>query len=477
MTIDKIAFEKILKKNFPHELTLGQEELMGKLSSFIFSTDQQIFVLNGYAGTGKTSVVISLTKTLPTIKAHCILLAPTGRAAKVLSNYSRAKAHTVHRYIYLYLTSSDGITKIIMQKNKLKDTLFVVDEASMIQANPSSDEASVFSSRNILQDLMDFVFEGENCKLLLIGDKAQLPPVGTDISLALDEKYLNTSFNQDVKHFELTDVVRQQELSGVLMNATWLRQQIKTKKIRFPFFNIAPFKDIVRISGMELEEELNNNISYHGLGNVCIICRSNKRANLFNQEVRKRILGKENEISAGDFLMVVKNNYFWLKPESSAGFIANGDIAEILRIGKYYNIYGYRFADVTIRLVDYPDENPIDVKIMLDTIMLESSCLPYDQNKLFFEEIMKDYDDIASRRKKIDNVKVSPFFNALQVKFAYSFTCHKTQGGQWDTIFIDQGYLTKEMVNIEYLRWLYTALTRAISKVYFVNFNDYFFKN
>jgi len=472
------ALKNKLIQSFPHEPTEGQSSLMEQLASFItYPVSDTIFLLCGYAGTGKTSVVISLVKVLPEIGGNFVLLAPTGRAAKVLSGYSGKKAHTIHRYIYLYQTSGDGITKIIRQQNKNRDTLFVVDEASMIQGDMRNDEFSVFSSRNLLEDLIQYVFEGENCKLLLIGDTAQLPPVGTDVSPALDEKLLEKSFGLKVRRFELTEVVRQQENSGILMNATLLRQQISKKKIRLPFFNIGSCTDVFRITGPELEEALNKSFSGGNQADVCVVCRSNKRANLFNMEIRTRILGRENEISAGDYLMIVKNSYFWLPPDSVAGFIANGDIVEILKIKRYIDLYGYRFADVTIRLMDYPDEKPLEVKIILDTLMLNTPCLPFEENKKLFEEVLGDYEDIPSRRNKIAKVKLNPFYNALQVKYAYSFTCHKTQGGQWNTVFIDQGYLTRDKIDMEYLRWLYTALTRGVKEVYFVNFSNDFFNS
>lgn len=465
-----------LLKTFPHDPTHGQLMLMDKLAGFIISPAQQtMFLLCGYAGTGKTSLVISLVRVLPSLGGDMVLLAPTGRAAKVLTGYTGQRAHTIHRYIYLYQTTGEGITRIVRQKNKSRNTLFVVDEASMIQGEIQTEDISLFSSRNLLGDLLDFIAEGDNCKLLLIGDSAQLPPVGKTISPAMDAQFLDKIYGWKVIRHELTEVVRQEENSGILINATYLRNQISRNKVKTPFFSIADYHDVRRISGMELEEELNNTISGGNRGDICIICRSNKRANLFNREIRSRILGKDSEIAAGDFLMIVKNNYFWLKEDSVAGFIANGDIAEILHIKRYDELYGYRFADVTLRLTDYPDEKPVDVKIMLDTIMMNGPCLPYEENKMFFNTVSEDYNDIPSKRGRNARVMTNPFYNALQVKFAYSFTCHKTQGGQWDTVFIDQGYLTKESINPEYLRWLYTAVTRAVSKVYFVNFNDEFF--
>ena len=466
----------LILKHFSYEPTEGQRELIEKLSKFVlYNEPRLLFILKGYAGTGKTTIVSALINALQNINVKSVLLAPTGRAAKVLSNYSGRQAFTIHKKIYRLQTTKDGGTFLILKKNLHKNTVFFIDEASMI-ADSKADSGSMFSGRSLLDDLFEFIYEGENCRAILIGDIAQLPPIGIDISPALDVNYLKTSFHLWIGTFELTEVVRQTKQSGVLTNATYLRQHLKNKKTTTPFFNIQGFKDIVSITGLELEDALNESYSKYGIENTVVICRSNKMANNFNNEIRKRILSRESEIQAGDYMMVVKNNYFWIDEKSEAGFIANGDIVEIQKVKKIEEIYGFRFADVTIHLIDYPDEKDIDVKILLDTIIAETPSLTFTDEKKLYNEIMKDYADIPLKRDKYKQAKKNPYLNALQVKFAYSLTCHKTQGGQWNTVFINKGYLTKEMMNIEYLRWLYTALTRATEKVYLVNFTEDFFK-
>jgi exodeoxyribonuclease-5 len=345
----------------------------------------------------------------------------------------------------------------------------------MIQ-NSSMTDFSLFSARNLLDDLFQYVFSGEQCKLLFIGDTAQLPPVGLGHSPALDLDFLKKAYHLTVDSYELTDVVRQASQSGILVNATRIRDQVNRDEWRLPLFSISNFPDIRRLTGADLEDALNSAYSGSGKENNVVICRSNKRANIFNQEIRRRILFLEEEINCGDFMMVVKNNYFWLPEGSVAGFIANGDIIELLRIRKIEEMYGFRFADVTIRFLDYPEEKELDVRILMDTIMSESPALSSTDNNRLFQEVMLDYEDTPSRRGKIEKVKINPYFNALQVKFAYSLTCHKTQGGQWDTVFIDQGYLNDKIMNVEYLKWLYTAVTRATKKVYLVNFEEKFFE-
>jgi len=350
-----------------------------------------------------------------------------------------------------------------------------VDEASMIQ-NSSMNDFSLFSGRNVLEDLFTYVFSGERNKLLFIGDTAQLPPVGLATSPALDFDYLRQSFHLEIVSIELTEVVRQSQGSGILTNATSIRHLIHREEMTFPMFKLGNFKDIERLNGTDLEEALNSAFSSSGRDNNVVVCRSNKRANIFNQEIRRRILYFEEEINVGDYMMVVKNNYFWLPEGSSAGFIANGDIVELMRIRKVYDMYGFRFADVTIRFLDYPEEKELDVKILLDTIRSESPALsPADNNRLF-QEVMKDYEELKSRRGRIEKVKVNPWFNALQVKFAYALTCHKTQGGQWETVFVDQGYINDKILNVEFMRWLYTAVTRATKKLYLINFEERFFE-
>jgi len=475
MDVNKII--SMLRKEFPYDPTDGQERLLGELAVFLtisWKRSDALFILRGYAGTGKTTIVKSLVDVLPLVGKRPVLLAPTGWAAKVLANYTGKQANTIHRKIYFARTNKDGLIDLKLQTNYHKHTLFIVDEASMIQ-HLTSPEGLLFAGRNLLDDLFRFVRTGENCRLLFIGDAAQLPPVGLEYSPALDTEFLSKSYNLSIDTFELTEVVRQSQKSGILVNATGIRRQINEKEFRFPIFSLDSCTDIIRISGNELEEELVQAYSNTGKDNNVVICRSNKRANLFNQEIRKRIHFFEEEISAGDYLMIVKNNYFWLPVDSSAGFIANGDVVELVRILKTEEQFGFRFADVIIRFLDYPDQKELEVKIILDTLMSESPALPQSENNRLFQAVMEEYKDIPSRRERIEKVKLNPFFNALQVKFAYALTCHKTQGGQWDTVFVDQGFLNENMLNKEYLRWLYTAVTRATQKLFLVNFEERFF--
>lgn len=475
MDVNKVI--SMLRKEFPYDPTAGQESLLGELAVFLtisWKQDNALFILKGYAGTGKTTVVQALVDVLPQIGKKTVLLAPTGRAAKVLASYTHKQANTIHRKIYFARTNKDGKIDLKLQVNYHKHTLFIVDEASMIQ-HLTSAEGLLFSGRNLLDDLFRFVQSGENCRLLFIGDAAQLPPVGLDYSPALDTGFLQKSYHLSIDTFELTEVVRQARQSGILVNATRVRQQVHEQKLSFPIFSVSNFNDVTRITGSDLEEILNEAYSGHGKDNNVVICRSNKRANVFNREIRKRILFFEGEISTGDYLMIVKNNYFWLPEGSAAGFIANGDIAEIIRIRKTEEIFGFRFADITMCFLDYPEEKDLDVKIILDTLMSESAALPQSENNRLFNTVMEDYADIPSRKERLEKVKANPYFNALQVKFAYALTCHKTQGGQWDTVFIDQGWLNENMLNTEYLRWLYTAVTRATKKLFLVNFEERFF--
>lgn len=477
MTVGEVT--AMLLREFPYDPTRDQHELLKELSVFLiqgWNRSNAIFILKGYAGTGKTTVVRALVKVLPALNKRSVLLAPTGRAAKVLTSYTRKPANTIHRKIYFARTTKDGVIALTLQQNLHKNTLFIVDEASMIQNSTMSD-LSLFGMRNVLEDLFRYIYGGENNRILFIGDSAQLPPVGLENSPALDLKFLKQSYNLTIDTFELTEVVRQAKQSGILVNATSIRNCISTMEFSFPDIRVNEFRDVHRLSGIDLEEALIGAFSSSGKENNAVICRSNKRANIFNQEIRKRILFFDGEINPGDFMMVVKNNYFWLPENSSAGFIANGDIIELLRIRKIEEMYGFRFADITIRFLDYPDEKELDVKIMLDTIRTESPALPAADNNRLFQEVMKDYEDLRSKKSRIDKVKVNPYFNALQVKFAYAFTCHKTQGGQWETVFIDQGYLSDKMMNIEYLKWLYTAFTRATKQLFLVNFDEKFFRS
>jgi len=457
---------------FPYPPTDGQVMVIQTISEFILDpSDNNAFLLKGYAGTGKTSLVSSLVNILKTISMRSVLLAPTGRAAKVISSYSGHKAFTIHRKLYIQTPTSDGGIRFTLNENKHKNTLFIVDEASMIPDSSASD-GSLFGSRKLLHDLIEYVYNSENCKLLLIGDTAQLPPVGIEISPALHQDYLKSNFNLDLHTYELREVVRQASDSGILTNATSLREKVRMDDCSSPFFSNDGFTDVLRLNGTELQEFLQDVYATANIDEIVTICRSNKRANIFNREIRNRIIYHEDEITAGDYLMVVRNNYFWLPKGSETGFIANGDMIEVLRIRNTKQLYGQRFADITFRLVDYPEEKEIDAFIMLDTLMAEAPALPYAEQEKFMSTVLQDYADIPSHSVRLAKLRENPYFNALQVKFSYSLTCHKTQGGQWKHVFVDQGYLKEDMLDKEYLRWLYTAITRATDKLYLVNFMD-----
>ncbi len=471
------AVEDLIFTNFPFNPTEGQRILILALAEFILNRKQQeVFLFKGYAGTGKTTLLSALVKAAPQIGIRTVLLAPTGRAAKVLASYSGKQAFTIHKKIYQPRTSTDGSIIMHRMDNLHRNTLFIVDEASMISGSNSQSESRFVARADLLTDLIEYVYSGYRCTLLLIGDVAQLPPVGLDVSPAMDAKYLMTTYNLSARKLELTEVMRQSMDSGILVNATRLRLLLQRKTYRNPIFNIRRFTDIRWIDSSQLEDALMSAHSVSGDDKAIVITRSNKRANIYNQEIRQRILFRENEIAAGDYMMVVKNNYFWLPADSKAGFIANGDIIEVQKIKHIQEIYGFKFADAVVRLIDYPDEPELEVKLLLDTILSESASLSYNQNQQLFEEIGKDYDDISSRKRRAEKVKNNPYFNALQMKFAYALTCHKTQGGQWDTIFIDQPYLPENTMDRSFLRWLYTAITRATKTVYLVNFAEDFFE-
>jgi len=470
-------FSGLLLQHFPFETTTGQRALLNQLAAFVKGENlDHIFVIKGYAGTGKTTLVRSLVKSMPALRGKTMLLAPTGRAAKVLSNYTEKQAYTIHKKIYFRKPTDSGGLAFQLQQNLHNDTIFIVDEASMISNSGGLSQGGYFGAGSLLDDLITYVFNGTNCKLIFIGDTAQLPPVGLDVSPALDVEFLKASYSFQVTSFELTEVVRQTGDSGILTNATALREQIKQKANMQAHFDLNGFKDVIRIDGIELEDALNDAYGKYGAEDTMIVCRSNKRANIYNQQIRARIRWQESEISAGDYMMVVRNNYFWLPEESKAGFIANGDIIEILKVSNMQEMHGFRFVDVKMRMIDYPDEQDLEVRLLLDTIMTEAPALSQAENKKLYESVLLDHNDIADRRLRAKKVKEDPFFNALQVKFAYAVTCHKAQGGQWPCVFVEQGYLTDEMMNVEYLRWLYTGITRASEKLYLVNFNKEFFE-
>lgn len=464
---------KLILSHFPHVPTDGQREVCVAMSQFLFDSDvRSAFLLRGYAGTGKTSLVSALIQTLPQLRVDCVLLAPTGRAAKVLSGYAHRPAYTIHKKIYMTATDATGALRTVRAINKHTHTLFIVDEASMIGLEPTG------TRQSLLEDLVDYVYDGNHCRLMLIGDSAQLPPVGQSESPALDERYLRTSFGLSMTTGELTEVVRQQQLSGILANATALRSQIAglaaIEEVKLPLFNVAP--DVVQITGEDLMEALFREYSGEVLDDVVVVTRSNKRANLFNQGIRSSVLFREEEINAGDYLMVVKNNYYWLDGESTIGFIANGDIVEVLSVRNIQDLYGFRFADATLRFVDYPDEQPRDCKLLLSTLYSESPSLTANEQARLYEAVMEDYADLPHKADRLRELRQNPYYNALQVKFSYALTCHKTQGGQWRSVFIDQGFLPPDMpLDRDWLRWLYTAFTRATERVYLLNFDTRFF--
>jgi exodeoxyribonuclease-5 len=467
------ATDQIIKA-FPHEPTAQQLELFDKLHEFLISDNgDECFILRGYAGTGKTTVVGALVKALKYYNYKSALLAPTGRAAKVITNYSGRKAFTIHKRIYRRKSAMNIDDAFRLADNLASDTLFIVDEASMI-----SDALTGNTRETLLHDLVSYVYNTKNCKLMLVGDTAQLPPVGADNSPALDVKLMKTEFALEMFSFELTGVLRQQKDSGILLNATSLRDIIRKGKVVTPQIITKGYKDVYRMTGERLEEGLNYAYNKYGYDGTLIVCRSNKNANLYNKQIRGRILLREEELTGGDQVMVVRNNYFWLQDqeEGSTGFIANGDIARIKKVRRFEEMYGFRFADVQLEFIDYAEDPVVECKILLDTLYSEAPALPLTDQKKFFLEVMKDYDHIASRKAKLDELKLNPYYNALQIKFAYAVTCHKAQGGQWEAVFVDQGYLTEEMINMDFLRWFYTACTRASRELFLVNFDKMFFE-
>ena len=467
---DTIIYNSLCK-NLGNTPTNDQSEALKKIASYIVeNNNDKIFLLTGYAGTGKTSVISAIVKTLDLLRMKSVLLAPTGRAAKVLSSYAGKSAFTVHKKIYRQKSMKEGIGSFVLDRNLGKDTFFIVDEASMI--SNSSTDGSVFGSGKLLEDLVEYVYSGTDCRLILVGDTAQLPPVGSFLSPALDPDALK-EFGFGLITAELKEVVRQSETSGVLMNATQIRFQIAERTLDKPKLDCINFNDVIRLSGEELIEEISSAYGTCGLEGTIIVVNSNKQANRYNQGIRNRIFFREEEISPGDIVMVVKNNYSLATVEDPDRFIANGDIAEIKKIRKYEDLYGFRFAEMELWFPDY--EMEIKSKVMLDVLQMDTPALPSERNSELFKNIQADYLHLKTRQKQYMAVREDPYFNALQIKFAYAVTCHKAQGGQWERVFIDQGMFNRNEITIDYLRWFYTALTRSTDRVYLVNFSDDFF--
>lgn len=469
MTRYSSEIERQLKANFPFEPTMDQLIAMGKLAEFLCEEKRNhCFLLKGYAGTGKTTLVKSIVKSLPVFDYKTVLLSPTGRAAKVMASYSGDKAYTIHKAIYVPQKSPNGGMVFGLRPNRASNTLFIVDEASMI--SDASVDGSILRN-SLLEDLLQFVNMGKGNKLMLIGDTAQLPPVHYDQSPALDAGPL-AMYGQDVVEVELTQVLRQATESGILRNATSLRA-LQTQPSN-P--KIEETSDVHRLYDGYMIEEALNNANKDGLENVVVIVRANKRANMYNRQIRSRVHWQEDQVATGDFLMIVRNNYFWLPSKSRAGFLANGDIVEVLELRNAMSIHGFSFLDATVRLPDFPDEEAFEVKLMLDVLDFEGPSLDRASSERLFQGVWEDYADEPSKSKRMEKVKNDPFFNALQVKFSYAVTGHKAQGGQWKHVFIEHPWLPEGEVDLEYLRWLYTAFTRSHDQVYLIGFPDDFFQ-
>lgn len=470
MSIKNDLANLILEK-FAHTPTEEQLEVVRKWCDFLLSVRQEdVFLLQGYAGTGKTSLVGALVRALTALRRPVVLLAPTGRAAKVFSLHAGHTAYTIHKKIYRQKAFSAEMTNFQADVNNHQHTLFIVDEASMI--NNEGIAGRMFGSGRLLDDLVHFVYAGEGCRLMLVGDSAQLPPVGEELSPALNA-YALAGYNLEVWQATLKQVVRQENESGILWNATLLRQLISGDEMdTFPKLKVAAFPDIQTVPGNELIERLEESYYRCGIDQTIIVTRSNRRANVFNNGIRGRILMYEDELTSGDQLIVVKNNYFWLKEEGkTTDFIANGDTAVVRRFRNERSLYGFRFADVSLCFPDF-DDLELDATILLDTLQSEAPALTQEQQTALFNAICADYPEIHNRSKLMEKIKENIYFNALQVKFSYAVTCHKAQGGQWQHVFVDQGYVTRDMLSPDYFRWLYTALTRATEKVYLINWPE-----
>jgi len=450
---------------FPYEPTKEQHAALVEIADFIGSQEENILLLKGYAGTGKTSLLGALVKALNEVNQKTILLAPTGRAAKVFSEYAGQQAFTIHKKIYRQKTFSNDFEGFMLADNLHSHTLFIVDESSMI-SNRSTGSAA-FGSGYLLNDLIQYISSGAYCKLILMGDTAQLPPVSETESPALNIKCLH-QYSSRIREIRLTEVVRQDSESGILFNATHIRESLRRARCNlYPHIRLNPFDDIEKVSGDNLIEKISAAYSRDGMDETILICRSNKRANQYNNGIRNLILYREEEISSGDRLMIVKNNYFWTEKTKEVDFLANGEMVEVLRVRRTCQMYGFCFCDLLVRLQDYDME--LYMRVLLDTLQDESPSLSKEQSDKLFFQIMEDYADIPSKAGKIKKIKVDPYYNAVQIKYAYAITCHKAQGGQWKNVFLDIGYVSQEMLGENFYRWLYTAVTRATHRLYLIN--------
>ena len=493
-------FKELFLQNFGHNPTAEQHIAIDRLTHFIMDESEggrgltgEVFVLSGYAGTGKTSVVAGLVKTMLQLERKCVLLAPTGRAAKVFAAYAGHPAFTIHKHIYRQ-RSMEMDSGFSIDFNPLQHALFIVDEASMISNDASG---SSYGTGRLLDDLIQYVYSGTGCRLILLGDSAQLPPVGDVFSPALQPNVLR-SYGLHVTDVNLTQVVRQDQESGILLNATNIRQIISQQAgsaigSGTTGINVKWTHDVENVPGNELIETLSNSYHRSGTDDTIVVCRSNKRAHIYNMGIRNQILYREEELSRGDIIMIAKNNYYWLRQASGLGdmaaegagtegqtgeegamaapFLANGDIARVVRVRNERELYGFRFADCTLILPDY-DDLELTVTVLLDTLHSEAPSLSREQQEQLYNKVMEDYADIPYKRERLKKLREDPYYNALQIKYAYAVTCHKAQGGQWSEVYIDQGYITPEMMDLDYYRWLYTAFTRATQQIYLVNWRN-----
>lgn len=468
---------------YPFQPTEEQLQFCAEMARFLAAgLDDQCFILRGYAGTGKTTSVAALVRSLPAFRIRAALMAPTGRAAKVMSVYTGRTALTIHKRIYRKKSAVSADMAFQLAPNLAEHTLFIVDEASMV-----ADEWNVRTGSSFLRDLMEYVYNRKNCAVLFVGDTAQLPPVGSTDSPALNKAHIAEKFGKRVTEVELVEVVRQEKKSGILANATMLRRLVKKQtendfpeendiyntypaKQELPKFLTRGYKDIFRMTGLKLVEGLEYAYGKFGMENTLVVCRSNKSANMYNQQIRSRLLYRDEELTGGDQIMVVRNNYFWLPENETVSFIANGDMARIVRVRGEEERYGLRFMEAQLVFLDFPEAGEITCKVLMDTLQSETPNLSQEMANQLFEGLNADYEHIGNKRERMLSIKEDPYYNALQIKFAYAVTCHKAQGGQWDAVFVDQGYLTEDMIDLDFLRWLYTGVTRAKRELFLVNF-------